>query len=45
MAPVMIAAGTTAALGFASLALFGVRAIGNFGLTCAYGSRARWCSR
>jgi len=37
MGPVMIAAGTTAALGFASLALFGVRAIGNFGLSCAYG--------
>jgi predicted RND superfamily exporter protein len=37
MGPVMIAAGTTAALGFASLALFGVRALGNFGLSCAYG--------
>jgi predicted RND superfamily exporter protein len=37
MAPVMIAAGATAALGFASLALFGVRSIGNFGLACAYG--------
>src|SRR5204862_46478 len=37
MGPVMIAAGTTAALGFASLALFGVRSIGNFGLACAYG--------
>jgi hypothetical protein len=37
MGPVMIAAGSTAALGFASLALFGVRSIGNFGLSCAYG--------
>jgi len=37
MGPVMIAAGATAALGFASLALFGVRAIANFGLSCAYG--------
>ena len=37
MGPVMIAAGSTAALGFASLALFGVRSIGNFGLACAYG--------
>src|SRR5436190_15285206 len=37
MGPVMVAAGTTAALGFASLALFGVRSIGNFGLACAYG--------
>jgi hypothetical protein len=37
MGPVMIAAGLTAALGFASLALFGVRSIGNFGLSCAYG--------
>ena len=37
MGPVMIAAGATAALGFASLALFGVRSIGNFGLSCAYG--------
>jgi predicted RND superfamily exporter protein len=35
--PVMMAAGLTAALGFASLALFGVRSIGNFGLSCAYG--------
>jgi len=35
--PVMLAAGLTAALGFASLALFGVRSIGNFGLSCAYG--------
>ena len=35
--PVMIAAGVTAALGFASLALFGVRSISNFGLSCAYG--------
>jgi predicted RND superfamily exporter protein len=35
--PVMIAAGMTAALGFASLALFGVRSISNFGLSCAYG--------
>jgi predicted RND superfamily exporter protein len=37
MGPVMIAAGMTAALGFASLALFGVRSIANFGLSCAYG--------
>ena len=37
MGPVMIAAGLTAALGFASLALFGVRAIANLGLSCAYG--------
>jgi uncharacterized protein len=37
MGPVMVAAGSTAALGFASLALFGVRSIGNFGLACAYG--------
>src|SRR5207249_3105298 len=37
MGPVMVAAGSTAALGFASLALFGVRSIGNFGLSCAYG--------
>lgn len=35
--PVMIAAGLTAALGFASLALFGVQSIANFGLSCAYG--------
>jgi hypothetical protein len=35
--PVMVAAGATAALGFASLALFGVTAIANFGLSCAYG--------
>jgi uncharacterized protein len=37
MGPVMIAAGLTAALGFASLALFGVRAVANLGLACAYG--------
>ena len=37
MGPVMIAAGVTAALGFASLALFGVRSIANLGLSCAYG--------
>ncbi len=37
MGPVMIAAGLTAALGFASLALFGVPAIANLGLSCAYG--------
>src|SRR5438445_786475 len=37
MGPVMIAAGMTAALGFASLAVFGVRSIANFGLSCAYG--------
>jgi len=35
--PVMIAAGLTAAIGFATLALFGVRAIANFGLSCAFG--------
>src|SRR5262249_50299660 len=35
--PVMVAAGATATLGFASLALFGVTAIANFGLSCAYG--------
>jgi hypothetical protein len=35
--PVMVAAGATAALGFASLALFGVQSIANFGLSCAYG--------
>jgi predicted RND superfamily exporter protein len=37
MGPVMVAAGLTAALGFASLALFGVRAVANLGLSCAYG--------
>jgi predicted RND superfamily exporter protein len=37
MGPVMIAAGLTAALGFGSLALFGVRAVANLGLSCAYG--------
>src|SRR4029077_12484609 len=37
MGLVMVAAGATAALGFASLALFGVRSISNFGLSCAYG--------
>src|SRR5581483_6964022 len=37
MGPVMLAAGSVAALGFASLALFGVPAIANFGLACAYG--------
>ena len=37
MGPVMVAAGLTAALGFASLALFGVRAIADLGLSCAYG--------
>lgn len=35
--PVMVAAGLTAALGFASLALFGVKSIANFGLSCSYG--------
>ncbi|MCW5889659.1 MAG: MMPL family transporter [bacterium] len=35
--PVMIAAGATAALGFMSLALFGVRSIANLGLSCGYG--------
>jgi hypothetical protein len=38
--PVMIAAGMTASLGFASLALFGVQSISNFGLSCAYGIAA-----
>jgi predicted RND superfamily exporter protein len=37
IAPVMVAAGLTAALGFASLALFGVPSIARFGLSCAYG--------
>src|SRR5262249_45301675 len=37
MGPVMVAAGLTATLGFASLALFGVRAVANLGLSCAYG--------
>jgi hypothetical protein len=37
MGPVMLAAGSVAALGFASLALFGVPAIAHFGLACAYG--------
>jgi uncharacterized protein len=37
MGPVMIAAGLTATLGFGSLALFGVRAVANLGLSCAYG--------
>ena len=37
MGPVMVAAGMTAALGFASLALFGVLSIANFGLSCGYG--------
>jgi uncharacterized protein len=37
MGPVMIAAGLTAALGFVSLALFGVRSIANLGLSCGYG--------
>jgi predicted RND superfamily exporter protein len=35
--PVMVAAGATAAIGFASLALFGVPSIANFGLSCAFG--------
>lgn len=35
--PVMIAAGTVAALGFAALALTGIPAIIGFGLSCAYG--------
>ena len=35
--PVMVAAGSTAALGFASLALFGVQSIRNFGLSAAAG--------
>ncbi|HZR83886.1 MAG TPA: MMPL family transporter [Candidatus Binatia bacterium] len=37
MGPVMIAAGGVATLGFASLALTGIRAIEAFGLACAYG--------
>ncbi len=37
MGPVMIAAGLTATLGFASLALFGVRSVANLGLSCAFG--------
>ncbi len=37
MGPVMIAAGATAALGFLSLALFGVRSITNLGLVCGFG--------
>jgi predicted RND superfamily exporter protein len=37
MGPVMITAGSVAALGFASLGLFGVPSIRNFGLSCAYG--------
>jgi uncharacterized protein len=37
MGPVMVAAGLTATLGFASLALFGVRSVANLGLSCAYG--------
>ncbi len=35
--PVMVAAGSTAALGFASLALFGVASVRNFGLAAAAG--------
>jgi predicted RND superfamily exporter protein len=35
--PVMIAAGSVAALGFAALALTGIPAITGFGLACAYG--------
>jgi hypothetical protein len=37
MGPVLTAAGLTAALGFSSLALFGVPSIARFGLACAYG--------
>ena len=37
MGPVMFSAGLVATMGFASLALFGVPAIANFGLSCAYG--------
>ena len=35
--PVMLAAGTTAAIGFASLVVFGVPAISGYGLATAYG--------
>lgn len=35
--PVMMAAGTTAAIGFASLVVFGVPAISGYGLATAYG--------
>jgi predicted RND superfamily exporter protein len=35
--PVMIAAGTTAAIGFATLVVFGVPAISGYGLATAYG--------
>ncbi len=35
--PVMLAAGTTAAVGFAALAIFGVPAISGYGLATAYG--------
>jgi hypothetical protein len=37
MGPVMIAAGSVAALGFAALGLTGIPAITGFGLACAYG--------
>jgi predicted RND superfamily exporter protein len=37
MGPVMIAAGSVAGLGFASLALTGIPAIMGFGLACSYG--------
>jgi predicted RND superfamily exporter protein len=35
--PVMVAAGTTAAIGFAALVIFGVPAISTYGLATAYG--------
>ncbi len=41
--PVMLAAGTTAALGFAALAIFGVPAITGYGLATAYGIACAVC--
>ncbi len=37
IAPVMLAAGATAAIGFGSMALFGMPGIADFGLSAAYG--------
>jgi uncharacterized protein len=37
VAPVMLTAGATAALGFASMALFGMRGMADLGLSAAYG--------
>jgi hypothetical protein len=37
MGPVMVAAGSVATLGFASLAVIGIPAVTGFGLSCAYG--------